>query len=99
MESENLPSPEHWQPEEDALDDNERLTYCQNTVRVLAKDLRAILGSAPESFPNRNRVVEISNELLTLVPVLDQKFEDNDELKRKQLYADIKESARKQRRW
>jgi hypothetical protein len=77
MNSEVPGSPEHRRAEVE-----HRLDVEHATIREKAKDLREILHRASPGLANRERVLQLVEELLALVPARDQEFEEIDEHER-----------------
>jgi hypothetical protein len=96
MNHENVSSADRG---EDELDEQEKLAWNHFEIRREAKDLRLILGHTAESFPHRDKLFQLVEEILTLVPVYDTSDEEKDELKRKQLAEQIQASAREYAEW
>jgi hypothetical protein len=86
--SNERPSSEYW-----PNDDPERLAWNHREIRKEAKDLRVILGQTPYVFPNRERLFEIVDEILSLLPVHNEEDEAQDERDRKILYERLRSVA------
>jgi hypothetical protein len=54
----------------------ERLRWNHSEIRRGAKDLRIVLGQTAETFPHRERLFQLADEILQLVPIYDQEDED-----------------------
>lgn len=78
------------QGNEDETNEQDRLRWNHSELRREAKDLRIIVSQTPENFPNRERLFQIADEVLSLVPIYDQIDEDSDERSREELAESIK---------
>lgn len=91
-------SPEKFRSFEDDTEDTfgpgELLEAYHAEVRRRAKDFRAVVERAPAELPNREKLIQISNEILNLVPIANQEHEDEDEAERKLLLERARESVR-----
>jgi hypothetical protein len=67
MSKENfVPSPE---PRKEKLTEGEKILFRAHSIRVSAKDILLDATAAPASFPNRDKLTRLANEILALVPV------------------------------
>jgi hypothetical protein len=80
MSNENFaPSPESA---EGKLTEEEKIRFRAHSIRVSAKDILLDATAGPESFPHRERVTALANEILTLVPVYKPSLEEADDRSR-----------------
>jgi hypothetical protein len=87
---------EDWRvPERPEIDPGDRLAWNHREIRKEAKDLRTILGQTPKSFLHRERLFQIVDEILSLVPVLDPEDEVRDDEHRKRLHERIQSTVRR----
>jgi hypothetical protein len=68
--------------QEEELTTEESIHFRAHSIRISAKDILLDTDAAPESFPNRDRVLQLANEILALVPVYDAAREAADDRKR-----------------
>jgi hypothetical protein len=79
---------------EDSFGPGERLEVYHAELRRRVKDFRTVVERSPAELPNREKLIQISREILDLVPIVNQREEDEDEAERKLLLEQARESAR-----
>jgi hypothetical protein len=68
-------------PEEE-LTEEEKIRFRAHSIRVSAKDILLDASAAPGSFPNRDKLTRLANEILSLVPVYRTALEQADDRSR-----------------
>ena len=66
-------------PQSERAEEDHELDVYHASIRQTAKDLREKLQRYSPRLANHERLLQLVEELLTLVPVRDQEFEDEDE--------------------
>ena len=84
-------SVENWRGTESEASEEERRRFNHSELRLAAKDL--VIGQTPYDFPHRQRLFEIANEVMNLVPVYNQEDDEHDDNRRKRMMADIHGAA------
>jgi hypothetical protein len=92
MYNESHPSPTYRGEEE--YGEQDRLRWQQREIRIATKDIFMVAEQLPERFPNRDKVLQLAEQLLILVPVYDQADEDFDSRERQHRAENIQRIAR-----
>jgi len=95
MEAERPRPPETLESD----DEKETLRFDQFHVRRELKDLAEFLGESSSRLPNRERVVHLVNELLTLVPPYSEEEERRDEKRRAEDRRAFEDQEIRRERW
>jgi hypothetical protein len=77
MSNENLA--QFSETQEEDLAEGEKILFRAHSIRVSAKDILLDAAAAPASFPNREKLTALANEILALVPVYRPSLEEADD--------------------
>jgi hypothetical protein len=81
MSKENFVTlPESREPD---MTEGENILFRAHSIRVSAKDVLLDATEAPASFPNREKLIALAQEMLALVPVYRPALEEADDRSRR----------------